>query len=142
MMHRMIVGTAMLADGSAFSIDLASTNTFVDDFVDPAAVLTVTLSLPGDYNNDGTVDAADYIVWRDALATEAVLPNDTSPGKVTQLDYDVWVANFGRVWGEAGAASFDVTHAGVPEPTSLQLALLLTAVCFRYPRMTLRRIAC
>ena len=26
-------------------------------------------ALPGDYNNDGTVDAADYVVWRDTLGS-------------------------------------------------------------------------
>ena len=37
--------------------------------------------LPGDFNNDGTVDAADYVVWR---------KNDG-----TQTGYDAWRANFG-----------------------------------------------
>jgi hypothetical protein len=26
-------------------------------------------ALPGDYNGDGTVDAADYVVWRKTLGT-------------------------------------------------------------------------
>jgi hypothetical protein len=52
--------------------------------------------LLGDYNDNGTVDVADYVVWRNALGSAVVLPNDSTPGTVTQADYDVWRANFGR----------------------------------------------
>ena len=31
---------------------------------------------PGDYNDDGTVNAADYVVWRKNEGTMNVLPND------------------------------------------------------------------
>jgi dienelactone hydrolase len=41
--------------------------------------------LDGDYNGDGTVDTADYTVWRDGLGTT-----------FTQADYDVWKDNFGN----------------------------------------------
>lgn len=67
-------------------------------------IYTVRYStLPGDYNEDGLVDAGDYSVWRDALDSNTVLPNDTTPNAVTQADYDVWVANFGAI--AAAAAS-------------------------------------
>lgn len=79
------------------------------------------LFLAGDYNEDGTVDAADYTVWRDNLGQAIVLPNeDATPGMVTQEDYDVWKANFGAVLG-AGSGSL----ASVPEPGTLGLVLLL-----------------
>ena len=45
-------------------------------------VSSLVAHLPGDFNNDGTVDAADYVVWR---------KNDG-----TQTGYDGWRANFGR----------------------------------------------
>ena len=43
----------------------------------------VTLSnfltnVPGDYNNDGIVDASDYVVWRKSLANNAPLDNETA----------------------------------------------------------------
>ena len=38
-----------------------------------------TIVLPGDYNQDGIVNAADYTVWRDNLGSPDSLPNDTSP---------------------------------------------------------------
>ncbi|MEN0111292.1 MAG: hypothetical protein AAF805_11275, partial [Planctomycetota bacterium] len=80
--------------------------------------LTVTATpppvLPGDYNADGTVDAADYTVYRDALAgvPGVTLQNETaSSGEVDQADYTAWADNF-------GAAS----AVAVPEPLSATLA--------------------
>ena len=61
-------------------------------------------ALPGDYSNDGTVDASDFIVWRHNNGTNVTLPNDTTPGVVNQADYDVWRANFGNVLPAAPAA--------------------------------------
>ncbi len=58
----------------------------------------------GDYNDDGTVDAADYTVWQDNGGD--------------QVDYLLWKTNF-----EALATGSEST-AAVPEPTTLLLALL------------------
>ena len=52
----------------------------------------------GDYNANGVVDAADYVVWRDALGTSAMLPNDPTSGTVTQEDYLVWRRILRRQW--------------------------------------------
>jgi hypothetical protein len=60
--------------------------------------------LSGDYNDDGTVDAADYVTWRRALGQLITLPNDSTPGTVTQEDYGVWRANFGRTAQAAGSS--------------------------------------
>lgn len=76
------------------------------------------LELPGDYNEDGAVDAADYIVWRDNFGAGEVLPNDDTPG-VGEDDYQRWWANFGRT--SAGRASGAPI---VPEPTSWLLSAL------------------
>jgi hypothetical protein len=68
--------------------------------------------LPGDYNGDGSVDAADYVVWR---------KNDGS-----QAGYDTWRANFDRTTGGAAA-----TSAIIPEPeTALSLVLGIMAMVF------------
>lgn len=81
----------------------------------------------GDYNNNGIVDAADYTKWRDSLGTSATLPNDTTPGTVTQEDYTVWKTNFGL---SAGAGAVAIGTSSVPEPTSLALlAGALAMIC-------------
>jgi hypothetical protein len=54
----------------------------------------------GDYNNDGTVNAADYTRWRDNLgSTTANLPNDPTPTIVDQTDFTTWRNNFGQTGG-------------------------------------------
>src|SRR3954464_9035064 len=80
-------------------------------------------ALPGDYNNDGVVNAGDYSLWRMALNTSAVLPNDATPGTVDDTDFDVWRAHFGQTSG--GGALFGSATA-VPEPAAVFLAALAT----------------
>jgi hypothetical protein len=98
-------------------------NLFEVEFVTAAGIT-------GDYNNNGVVDAVDYVVWRDNLNTNNTLPNDSSPGTVTQADYDAWRANFGRSSGGGAALS---AGAQVPEPATLLLLLMGMSVvyCFR-----------
>jgi hypothetical protein len=86
--------------------------------VSGTSVMLQAIGLPGDYNGNGIVDAADYAVWRDHLGQSVTLPNDTTPGSVTQADYDVWKSNFGNHSGSGSGAS-----AAVPEPASLLLLL-------------------
>jgi hypothetical protein len=82
------------------------------------------IGLPGDYNENGVVDAADYVVWRDNLGTNFELPNRGPgiTGAVSESDYNTWRANFGASGG--GGMSL----AGVPEPTSVGLLALGTLV--------------
>jgi hypothetical protein len=74
--------------------------------------------ISGDYNNNGVVDAADYVVWRNTNGTSTSLPNDSTPGTVTSADYDVWKANFGKTPG-----SGSLEGGGVPEPATWLLGL-------------------
>lgn len=79
------------------------------------------IDLPGDYNADGVVDAADYGVWRDSQGDAAgTLPNDTDGSVIGPDQYATWLAGFGS---GAGANS-----ATIPEPTA---ALLLLTVLSR-----------
>jgi hypothetical protein len=81
------------------------------------------VNLPGDYNNNGRVDAADYVIWRKRLGTPTTLPNDVTPGWVLAEDRNVWRTNFGR--GPTQPAS----GTAVPEPRTLCLTLTYVAVC-------------
>jgi hypothetical protein len=64
-----------------------------------------TTTLPGDYNGDNVVDAADYTTWRDGLGTT-----------YEQADYDIWKDHFGE---SAGGGSQVATSAIVPEPSTV-----------------------
>ena len=61
----------------------------------------VPAGLVGDYNESGTVDAADYTRWRDNLGTSNPLPNRDSAnaGPISQADYTSWKSRFGQTGG-------------------------------------------
>ncbi|QDU89657.1 PEP-CTERM motif protein [Pirellulimonas nuda] len=77
-------------------------------------------AIPGDFNGDSMVNAADYTVWRDNLgANENVLPPGTGDGSgtVDVGDYTTWTNSFGQ------PAIGAIGSAAVPEPGSLALLL-------------------
>ncbi len=76
--------------------------------------------LAGDYNGNGTVDAADYTLFRDAQGTSTVLQNDPIGGVIGLAHYNQWKNNFGATASAAIAAS-----SAVPEPASLVLLSLV-----------------
>ena len=81
--------------------------------------LLAPVVLAGDYNDDGLVDASDYIVWRKFAGTAGPLPNETeSLGEVDDEDYDAWLANFGASGGGGNDAA-----SSTPEPTTVLIAL-------------------
>ena len=68
----------------------------------------VTPGLPGDYNGNGTVDAADYVLWRNG----GPLVNEVDQRAVVNAaDYTAWRALFNNPGGPGVGAS-----AAVPEP--------------------------
>lgn len=75
--------------------------------------------VPGDYNNNGKVDAADYVLWRNGgpLANES-----ETPGSVTAEDYTAWRASFGNPDPGAGLGT---GTAAIPEPGSLLMSLVM-----------------
>ena len=79
-------------------------------------------SLPGDFNEDGTVNAADYVVWRNNLGVvPAKLANETaSLGVVDQDDYNVWKSQFGQTL--PGISFGAGSSSNIPEPGCLFLA--------------------
>ncbi len=108
-------------DSNLFRIGI-STNTDgaqiyqIDNF---RLVSLVPDGLPGDFNNDGIVDAADYVVWR---------KNDGS-----QEGYDEWRMNFGST--SAGPAAGGAN--AVPEPSAVALVLCAMVATVRRRRRTL-----
>jgi hypothetical protein len=81
----------------------------------------------GDYNGNGVVDAADYVLWRKG----GPLQNDATPG-AQPGDYDVWRAHFGQTGGSGAGAN---ANAAVPEPATLiMLTFLVAGWCLRRGR--------
>jgi hypothetical protein len=78
-------------------------------------VTALTASFQGDFNNDGAVDAADYVVWRKGLGT-----------MYTQSDYNAWRARFGQTAG-SGLALGSFSNTTIPEPAAATLLILVAA---------------
>jgi hypothetical protein len=54
------------------------------------------VAVAGDYNGDGSVNAADYTVWRNTQGSADDLRADgNGDGVVDQADYDLWKSNVG-----------------------------------------------
>jgi len=131
------VGTTMLR------VSLYGTPLFggADGFIDN--VRFSMSGVPGDYNLNGTVDAADYVVWRKTLGTASNPRADGSgparvpKGIVEQFDYDSWRAHFGGTAGSGAGdlpphVSSETNSAAVPEPSSVVLLCIGTTVVLRY----------
>jgi hypothetical protein len=115
----------VLPDGLAAGLSLVDLDS--GDFAGKQAlrltIQPVLEPLAGDFNRDGTIDAADYVVWRDGLGTT-----------FTQPDYDVWRANFGNT-----RASGVTSHAAVPEQATMPIALLALAGVAAFRRIDPRK---
>jgi hypothetical protein len=74
----------------------------------------------GDYNQNGTVDTADYVVWR-KLEGPGALPNEggVSNNVVDEADYRFWRSRFGDT-AEDFFFYFPIASA-VPEPSACVL---------------------
>jgi hypothetical protein len=95
------------------------------DYNDDSVVLSVLgLGLSGDYNKDGVVDAADFVVWRNSAGEvgSGLAADGNGDQVVNQDDYAVWRSNFGRTSMGAGFAEIGATS--VPEPASQFVALV------------------
>ena len=96
-------GPGGLSDGSAHS-----------SWMSPASLSTI----PGDFNGNGVVDAADYVVWRKTDGTPA--------------GYNAWRTHFGQPTGaRTGTVGASSTQVAVPEPATLVLLVIATAgLCY------------
>lgn len=76
------------------------------------------VGVPGDFNNNGTVDAGDYVLWRKG----GPLQNEIdTPGTVNAQDYADWRAQFGNPPGSGSS----LATAAVPEPAVLVLFMFI-----------------
>ncbi len=92
------------------------------DYLSTAVRLDVLLS--ADFNQDGAVDVADYVLWRNNNGNEA--------------DYLNWRSHFGMTVSIGSGASDFANGAAVPEPASLCLLLIGMSVFSVWHRRTTR----
>lgn len=138
------LGSSMIAPGGMIDLGTPYSTGSIDQdlefrYYDLALGKTVSayvefaelLGLPGDFNGDGSVNLADYTVWRNNLGgPESALNGNGdnsggSAGVVDAADYALWKSTFGNSSGSlAGVAT-----AAVPEPATWWMAVLGVAAC-------------
>lgn len=103
-------GVLQTAAGTYGSTSSLATFQF-DEFFTGTGMITIPApGQEGDHNEDGIVDAADYVIWRKSPGD-----NGGDPG-----GYNAFFENFGEGGGPGAGGS-----GGVPEPTTLVLLGLL-----------------
>jgi hypothetical protein len=85
----------------------------------PTAFLFRDPAGPGDFNADGIVDAADYVVWRESGGSQA--------------EYDMWRTDFARTTGGGTSPAADSSTAA-PEPGWVALVMGGAIVLLCRPR--------
>lgn len=112
------------ADGSVVAFTSRASNLVGSDTNESSDTFVATISfsppgLPGDYNRDGAVDMADYVVWRKTIGTAIDYfagADGSGDGMVGPEDYGVWRGHFGErltVIASAPAIVDDVEMAAV-----------------------------
>jgi autotransporter-associated beta strand protein len=86
----------------------------------------------GDYNHDGVVDTADFVVWRKAFGQIGGTVGDgNGDGRVDEADYFVWKSNVSLRSPPPAAGA----GTAVPEPsTALLAALVAISICAKRRR--------
>ncbi len=82
----------------------------------------------GDYNNNGIVDAADYVLWRNTMGNtinQGVGADGDLSGLIDAGDYATWRSNFGKAVPNVPAGA-GAGFASVPEPASSLLLIIAT----------------
>ena len=84
------------------------------------SVATETPTEDADFDDDGDVDGADFLVWQRGFGTagDNSMGNANGDATIDAADLGIWTAQFGQTAPPASASI-----AAVPEPTTIGLAL-------------------
>jgi hypothetical protein len=100
-------------------------------YIDNIRVGMTMAGIEGDFNDDGVVDTADYVMWKklNDSGVETGLANDPTPDVIDSTDYDTWVRNFGTGVGTGGGGT------AVPDPASAVLLAVVGLLVFSTNRL-------
>jgi T5SS/PEP-CTERM-associated repeat protein len=109
--------------GGSFLVNYGAGSAF-----DPMSIVLssfIAVPLPGDYNHNNVVDAADYVLWRKTLGQSgaALAADGNGNNMIDSGDYNIWRAHFGQ---PPGSGSGTLANGAVPEPATLLLLLFAT----------------
>ncbi|MFO0790996.1 MAG: LamG-like jellyroll fold domain-containing protein [Pirellulales bacterium] len=111
--------TASFVQPGVYQIEVTIANPIAGLTTTSSMILNVTV-LPGDYSNNGIVDAADFVIWRKNIGSMILVNRGGDiTGPVGQPDYDVWRSNFGATRPAVAATS--ITDPQVTPPVELQI---------------------
>lgn len=99
---------------------------------DTNAVTLAVIGVSGDYNYDGHVDAADYVIWRKTLSQvgQGLAADGNNSGTIDSADYIIWTTHL----GEPGSGAGGNEPASVPEPVTPVWLVVATIVRLRLLR--------
>jgi hypothetical protein len=131
--YQLTSSSANILHGADVELNLLNAFQYTMPAWSVTTLVLVSDGLTGDFNRDGTVNAADYTVWRNSLGQTGNAATDANEDNVVDMDdYAMWKENFGRseLSGNGGLAI-------VPEPSTLLLAQYVA--CCLVPRRKRRQ---
>ena len=121
-------GVLDAADLSNFGLD--TTNQRGWAILDHASIFALGVlqaTLTGDYNEDGTVDMTDYLIWSSSFGSigSGLAADGNGDGVVDAADYTVWRDNLGA------SLPTQSSSTAIPEPAAVVLLLCTLAMAPR-----------
>jgi gluconolactonase len=96
----------------------------------------------GDFDGDGSITAADYTVWRNAVGSTTDLSADADGSRmIDEADFAIWKSHFGQVLGSGSSQPASATNVPEPGPWVLGIACVSAAACLHRRSCSMKRCA-